>query len=106
MLTRRSALLAGIAFVAACSVPQAARPLDALRPLYARPAQDEWPEEFAALRPDIQEMYRYAVAHHDVLQYIPCFCGCVAAGHGSNFDCYVRRSLADGRVQLDTMSFG
>ena len=65
MLTRRNALLAGIAFVAACSVPQAARPLDALRPLFARPAQDEWPEEFAALRPDIQEMYRYAVAHHD-----------------------------------------
>src|SRR2546426_11420358 len=103
MLTRRNALLAGIAFVAACSVPQAARPLDALRPLYARPAQDEWPEEFAALRPDIQEMYRYAVAHHDVLQYIPCFCVCVAAGPGANFDCYIRRSFANGGVPLDTL---
>ena len=37
-------------------------------------------------------MYRYAVVNRETLRYMPCFCGCVNAGHGSNFDCYVRRS--------------
>ncbi|MDQ3399627.1 MAG: PCYCGC domain-containing protein [Chloroflexota bacterium] len=55
---------------------------------------------------ETQAMYRYAVANHDALQYIPCFCGCVSGGHGSNFDCYVRAVLPDGRIRLDTMSFG
>ena len=49
---------------------------------------------------------RYAVANHDTLQYMPCFCGCVNGGHASNFDCYVREVYPDGRVRLDTMSFG
>lgn len=51
-------------------------------------------------------MYRYAVANRNVLQYMPCFCGCGAGGHTSNYDCYVDAVLPDGRVRLDTMSFG
>lgn len=51
-------------------------------------------------------MYRYATVNHDVLQHIPCFCGCVDGGHTSNFDRYVREVYPDGRVRLDTMSFG
>jgi len=74
--------------------------------LYADPAKDEWPEEFRQLPAATQELYRYAAANHTVLQYIPCFCGCVDAGHTSNFDCYVREVYVDGRIRLDTMSFG
>ena len=51
-------------------------------------------------------MYRYAAVNRETLQYIPCFCGCVAGGHKSNFDCYVREVFADGGIRLDTMSFG
>lgn len=51
-------------------------------------------------------MYRYAAANRETLQYMPCFCGCVEGGHQSNFDCYVREVLSDGRIRLDTMSFG
>ena len=41
-----------------------------------------------------------------VLQYMPCFCGCVNGGHASNWDCYVREVNPAGRIRLDNMSFG
>ena len=103
---RHFLVMAGGALLATCSSGQGARPGDGLRALYANPAKDEWPEEFDQLSAETQAMYRYAVANHDTLQYIPCFCGCVSGGHGSNFDCYVRETLADARIRLDTMSFG
>ncbi len=98
-------MLSTATFVAACA-PQAARPADALVPLYANPARNEWPSEFAQLPAEVQAMYRYAVVNEATLKWFPCYCGCVAAGHRSNFDCYVREVLPDGRVRLDTMSFG
>jgi hypothetical protein len=48
--------------------------------------------------PKVQAVYRYAVAHGDTLQYIPCFCGCEHVGHRSNVDCYVAERLPDGRI--------
>lgn len=105
-LSRRRLFLAAAAAVVAACNGRAVRPDDALVALYAKPAADEWPDAFHQLKPEVQEAYRYAVGHRDVLQYIPCFCGCVNVGHTSNFDCYVREVYPDGRVRLDTMSFG
>ena len=103
---RRFLLLAGGALVSACTTAgQGSRPGDALVPLYANPAKDQWPAEFHQLPAATQAMYRYAATNHDVLQYIPCFCGCVDGGHTSNFDCYVRTVYPDGGIRLDTMSF-
>jgi len=104
---RRFLLLAGGALVSACTgATQNGRPEDALVQVYANPAKDEWPDQFRQLPAETQELYRFAAVHHDVLQYIPCFCGCVNGGHTSNFDCYVREVYPDGRIRLDTMSFG
>ena len=75
-------------------------------PGLARPSRDQWPEVFWTSAPEVQEAYRYAVANPDVLQWIPCFCGCVNGGHTSNKDCYVREFRRDGSVVLDPMSFG
>jgi hypothetical protein len=102
---RRLLITSAGAFAAACA-GQGARLGDQLAPLYARPDKDEWPEQFLELPAETQAMYRYAVANKSVLQWMPCFCGCVNGGHTSNFDCYVRAVLPDGRVRLDTMSFG
>ncbi len=79
---------------------------DELQPLYARPDRDEWPDVFRELPAPTQEVYRYAAANQAVLQYMPCFCGCVNGGHASNYDCYVREAYWDGRIRIDTMSFG
>ena len=102
---RRFLLAASAASIAACT-QQPGRPGDALVPLYANPAKNEWPPELLELPSETQAMYRYAVGNRETLQYMPCFCGCVAGGHQSNFDCYVREVLPDGAFRLDTMSFG
>lgn len=104
--SRRRFLLAGGALAASACAPAQSRPTDALPALYANPARNEWPAEFARLSADTQAMYRYAAANRDTLRWMPCTCGCVAGGHKDNFDCYVREVLPDGRVKLDTMSFG
>lgn len=101
---RHFILIAGAALAAACT--PTSRPGDVLVPLSANPAKNEWPSEFLELPAETQAMYRYAAANRDTLQYMPCFCGCVAGGHRSNFDCYVREVYPDGRIRLDTMSFG
>jgi len=106
-MQRRRLLIAGAAvLVAACTPTTSTRPEDASTALYAVPEKNQWPDAFLNLPTETQTMYRYAVAHHDTLQYIPCFCGCVNGGHTSNFDCYVREVYPDGRLRLDTMSFG
>jgi len=106
MRRRRFLVLASGAVLAACGKAGDSRPEDALVQVYANPSKDEWPDEFRQLPQQTQDMYRYAVRNRAVLQYIPCFCGCVNGGHGSNFDCYVREVYPDGRIRLDTMSFG
>ena len=107
VLTRRRVLgLAAAGVVASCTQAQRTDPLEGLPGLYARPDRNEWPEELRRLPEPVQAMYRYAVANREVLRWMPCTCGCVNGGHASNFDCYVREVLPDGRVRLDTMSFG
>ena len=48
--------------------------------------------------PQVEAVYRYAVAHGDTLQYIPCVCGCGAIGHRHNGDCYVAERHPDGAI--------
>src|SRR5437764_10843372 len=45
--------------------------------LVANPAKDEWPQDFWQSSAEVQEAYRFALSHQDILQYMPCFCGCV-----------------------------
>ena len=74
--------------------------------LRAWPATDHWPARFRQASLEVQEAYRFAVAHPDVLRFMPCFCGCRDEGHTSNLDCHVAEWHADGAVRLDPMGFG
>jgi hypothetical protein len=56
--------------------------------------------------PKVREAYRFAVANYDLLNQIPCFCGCGAEGHRGNGDCYVDAVRPDGTVAFDYMSLG
>lgn len=52
-----------------------------------------------ALADDVaQAVYAVAATNADMLQYIPCYCGCRSQGHESNLQCYVKRRAPDGRV--------
>jgi hypothetical protein len=56
----------------------------------------------------VQAVYEFAARHPEVLQYVPCFCGCDrSAGHRGNHDCFVKRRAADGRIiEWDSHGYG
>ena len=53
-----------------------------------------------------QQAYQFAVANPDVMQHIPCYCGCGAMGHTSNYSCYVESVDAAGDVKFDGHALG
>jgi len=75
-------------------------------PLLADPSLGVWPAAYHTASEQTREAYRYAIDRPDVLQWMPCFCGCVNDGHKSNVDCFVRTRIAEGRVVLDPHGFG
>jgi len=44
---------------------------------------------------DTAALYRFARERGDVLQWMPCTCGCQQFGHTSNRSCYVKSESAD-----------
>lgn len=56
--------------------------------------------------PKVLEAYQFAVAHPEVLNFMPCYCGCYEEdGHTSNTNCFVD-NVKGTTVTLDTMGFG
>ena len=53
-----------------------------------------------------QQAYQFAVANPDVMKHIPCYCGCGAMGHTSNYSCYVESVDAAGKVKFDGHALG
>lgn len=49
--------------------------------------------------------YAFAERRGDILQDIPCYCGCEGMGHGNNRDCYVKGRTADGKPIWDGHAF-
>lgn len=58
--------------------------------------------------PLVQSVYEFAARHPEVLNYMPCFCGCDrSANHKANHDCFVKRRAADGRIlEWDSHGYG
>ncbi len=46
----------------------------------------------------VRKSYQFAADHPDVLQYMPCFCGCDKSGHKNNADCFVTSRATNGDV--------
>lgn len=55
----------------------------ALPPLPAMPAVPPRPPAV------VRAAYRFAAEHPEVLERMPCFCGCERRGHRSNHDCFI-----------------
>lgn len=47
------------------------------------------------------EAYAYAATAPQILQWIPCYCGCAGMGHRSNVDCFFKATMAG----LDNIRF-
>jgi Protein of unknown function with PCYCGC motif len=53
-----------------------------------------------------RQAYQFAVANPEVMKNIPCYCGCGAMGHTSNYSCYVAGLDAKGSVKFETHALG
>jgi hypothetical protein len=58
------------------------------------------PVSFTPSRPMaiVQQVYEFAARHPEVLQHVPCYCGCERVGHNGNHDCFVKTRMANGTV--------
>ena len=70
----------------------------------------EFPGGMEKSDPEVLEAYVFAAKHPEVLQFMPCYCGCEhpRSAHESNYDCFVDivdRSGAVPRVSPDIMGF-
>ena len=54
----------------------------------------------------VREAYQFAVANPDALKNVPCYCGCGAIGHTSNYACYVKEAKPDGTFVFDDHALG
>jgi hypothetical protein len=54
----------------------------------------------------VREAYQFAVANPDALKNVPCYCGCGAMGHTSNYSCYIKDTPPDGSVVFDEHALG
>ena len=64
---------------------------------------------FAPVRPMdiVRATYDFAAQHPEILNYVPCYCGCGSQGHMSNENCFVARRDPRGNVlEWDTHGFG
>ncbi len=51
---------------------------------------------------DMRLVYQVAGTATDILDYMPCYCGCgESAGHGSNTNCFIDEIREDGSVVWD-----
>jgi hypothetical protein len=66
----------------------------------------EMPSGVQSAPVSVQQAYQFAAANPDVMQHIPCYCGCGAVGHPSNYACYVAGQNADGTLKYDTHALG
>jgi hypothetical protein len=88
--------------LAACSATGGAGPSTAavhetMLPAMATPAAPDAREAAWAARPDYvrgdartESAYAIAMQLPQVLEWIPCYCGCAGMGHTSNLDCYFK----------------
>jgi hypothetical protein len=69
-------------------------------------SMDGMPAEVQSAPITVRQAYQFAAANPDVLKQIPCYCGCGAMGHTSNYACYVQGVDQNGLIQYDTHALG
>ena len=79
--------------IAACG-SSAAKPMSDMK----LAPESQLPAEMKDQPARVKEAYRFAIANPDLLKQIPCFCGCVAEQHESNYNCYVAEDGGPGSV--------
>ena len=66
----------------------------------------QMPAEVQTASTVTREAYQFAVANPAAMQQVPCYCGCGAMGHTSNYSCYVQSVDANGAITFDSHALG
>ena len=105
--------LAAVAVTGCGSATQPAGSASSAQPSTASPLHDMamaplsvMPDEVQTAPVVVQQAYQFAVANPDIVQQLPCYCGCGAMGHTSNYACYVADVEADGKRKYDPHALG
>lgn len=69
-------------------------------------SMDHMPSEVHSAPVTVQEAYQFNVANPEIMKEIPCYCGCGAVGHTSNYDCYVSEVDNAGSITFDNHALG
>ena len=64
------------------------------------------PSEIQKAPVTVSDAYRFAVANPDALKNVPCYCGCGAVGHTSNYSCFVQGVKSSGDIVFDQHALG
>lgn len=67
---------------------------------------DHMPPEVQSAPVTVQEAYQFNVANPEIMKNIPCYCGCGAMGHASNYACYVSHVDDQGNLTFDNHALG
>lgn len=86
--------------VSACSTSNSDDAHLAMTPL------DQMPMDVQSAPVAVQEAYQFNTANPNIMQDIPCYCGCGDIGHTSNYDCYVSDVDANGNITFDNHALG
>lgn len=68
---------------------------------YSLAPADQLPEFAARADQRVQVAYRFAMAHPEALETVPCYCGCQDIGHTSNRACYIKDINVAGEIEFD-----
>ena len=114
----RGGLVSALAAALSACGNQGGESAEAIPPVVEASADTQWvnyegvefPAGIQKVDPRIIEAYVFAAKHPEVLQYMPCYCGCEAPAiaHESNYDCFIDgidQSRDVPRVSPDQMGF-
>ena len=104
MIRPRALCLAALAFLIVVPLSACAPAADASA-LHMMP-MDELPAEVQSAPASVRTAYQFAAANPDVMEDLPCYCGCGGIGHTSNYDCYVAEVAANGKIRFDGHALG
>jgi hypothetical protein len=76
--------------------PQATASMPTMNGSNGSGAAAAWAARPAYVRTDArtESAYAFALQNADVLQWMPCYCGCAAMDHRSNLDCFFEPTMA------------
>lgn len=67
---------------------------------------DDLPAEVKAAPVSVQHAYQFAIENPQILKNIPCYCGCGAMDHTSNYSCYLKDDSSPDDLVFDGHALG